>query len=267
MIVSVDPPDSYSPVEFVSSCSVTLVDSDKVITAGHCHSPSDALTGSVIFNYETDCAGNRLAGYSGRFHKVKASLKHRYDSGFDYSLLQLATAPVGIAPLQLRADVPGLGEQVFGVHHPNGAVKKLSLPHASFATVTGRSAMSINVPSNFHVSGGSSGSGLFDVAGRIVGILSNGNPCAGGALIYFPTATFLTQIAPAPPPPITRDVMLVIDRSGSMNDGDGTGRRKIDAAKDAVSLFVQLVLAGTGNRAGLVSFIPRSDRPPLVSPL
>jgi len=261
MIVSVHPPSTGAPFEHLSTCSVTLVDSDQVISAGHCHDPAEAVTSSVIFGYETDCAGNRLSGYSPRFHKVTAALKHRFDSGFDYSLLRLKTGPGGIAPLQLRHDLPGVGEQVFGVHHPNGAVKKLSLPHGSFATVTSSNAMGIRVPTSFHVSGGSSGSGLFDAAGRIVGVLSNGNPCAGSQLLYFPTATILTQIAPAPPPPITRDVMLVIDRSGSMTAGDGTGRKKIDAAKDAVSLFVQLVRAGTGNRAGLVSFSTAAGPP------
>ena len=261
MIVSVHPPDSYSPSEYVSTCSVTLVDSDKVISAGHCHSPDEALTSSVIFGYETDCSGNRLTGYSPRFHKVTGALKFRHDSGFDYSLLQLKTVPAGIAPIQLRHDLPVVGEQVFGIHHPNGAVKKISLPHGSFATVASSGAMGITVPPSFHVSGGSSGSGLFDAVGRIVGVLSNGNPCAGGALLYFPTATILTQIAPAPPPPITRDVMLVIDRSGSMQEGDGTGRRKIDAARDAVSLFVQLVRASTGNRTGLVSFSTTAGPP------
>lgn len=245
----------------VSTCTITLVDADKVISAGHCHTPAEALTSSVIFEYETACDGSRPAGYSPRFHKVGGALQFRFDSGFDYSLLQLKTAPAGIAPLQLRHDLPVVGEQVFGIHHPNGAVKKISLPHASFATVTSSGAMSIRVPNNFHVSGGSSGSGLFDAAGRIVGVLSNGAPCSGSQLSYFPTATILTQIAPAPPPPITRDVMLVIDRSGSMDEPDGTGRRKIDAAKDAVSLFVQLVRAGTGNRAGLVSFSTSAGAP------
>jgi hypothetical protein len=250
--------------DHVSTCSVTLVDTDKIISAGHCHSPEEALTSSVIFGYETDCAGNRLAGYSPRFHKVTEALKFRFESGFDYSLLRLKTSPAGIAPIQLRHDLPVVGEQVFGVHHPNGAVKKLSLPHGSFATVTASGTMAIRVPTTFHVSGGSSGSGLFDAAGRIVGVLSNGAPCSGSQLSYFPTATFLTQIAPTPPPPVTRDVMLVIDRSGSMSEGDGTGRRKIDAAKDAVSLFVQLVRAGTGNRVGLVSF-STDDGPPFFA--
>lgn len=260
MIVTVEPPDFYSPVEYISTCTVTLVDNDKVISAGHCHGPDEALTSSVIFGYETDCFGNRLAGYSPRFHKVAAVLNFRYDSGYDYSLLQLKTAPVGIAPIQLRHDLPLNGEQVFGVHHPNGAIKKLSVPHDDFGTVINVNNMDIYVSFN-SVSGGSSGSGLFDTAGRILGVLSNGAPCSGTPLSYFPTATILQQIAPSPPPPITRDVMLVVDRSGSMQEDDGTGRHKIDAAKDAVSLFVQLVQAGTGNRAGLVSFSTTAGPP------
>ncbi|MGB8401752.1 vWA domain-containing protein, partial [Bradyrhizobium sp.] len=54
---------------------------------------------------------------------------------------------------------------------------------------------------------------------------------------------------------------LVFDRSGSMSMDDGTGRSKIEAARDAVSLFVQLVKAGTGNRAGLVSFSTTASSP------
>ena len=42
---------------------------------------------------------------------------------------------------------------------------------------------------------------------------------------------------------------------------DGTGRPKIDAARDAVSLFVQLVKASVGNRLGLVSFSTSASSP------
>src|SRR5262249_43142537 len=232
-----------------------------IITAGHCHTPEEALTSSVTFDYQTQSDGTVPPGYNPRFYKVKAVLAHHWDSVGDFSLLQLAEAPVGIPVIQMRHDLPvapsgsGPGEQIFGLHHPNGAVKKLSLPHGEgFATVLSISPTSITVPTTVDVSGGSSGSGLFDLAGRIVGVLSNGDPCHGGHLSYFPTATILTAIAPTPPPPLTRDVMLVLDRSGSMSMDDGTGRSKIEAARDAVSLFVQLVRAGTGNRAGLVSF-------------
>ncbi len=57
--------------DHLSTCSVTLVDADKVISAGHCHTPTEALTGSVIFDYQTDCGGARPPGYNARFHKVK----------------------------------------------------------------------------------------------------------------------------------------------------------------------------------------------------
>ena len=246
----------------LSTCSVTLVDADKIITAGHCHTPAQALSSSVTFDYRSECDGSRPAGYNPQFYKVKAVLAHHYDGIGDFSLLQLAEAPPGVPALQMRHDLPVPGEQVFGVHHPNGAVKKLSLPHAQgYATVVGSGSASITVPTTFDVSGGSSGSGLYDVAGRIAGVLSNGNPCAGGHLSYFPTATILQVIAPAPPPPVTRDVMLVFDRSGSMALDDGQGRAKIDAARDALSLFVQLVKSDTGNRLGLVSFSSAASSP------
>jgi von Willebrand factor type A domain len=92
-------------------------------------------------------------------------------------------------------------------------------------------------------------------------VLSRGNPCGGSALGYCPTANILADIAPAPPPPLTRDVMLVVDRSGSMSSDDGTGHTKIEAARDAVSLFVELVKSSTGNRVGLVSFSTSASSP------
>jgi hypothetical protein len=249
----------------VSTCSVTLVDHDKVITAGHCQTPAEAESASVTFDYQTDCGGARPAGYNARFHKVRTVLNHRWQLPVDYCLMQLATSPPGIPAIQLRHDRPGVGEQVFGIHHPNGAVKKVSVPHPGFTTVQASNANMVTVPSAFDVSGGSSGSGLFDVAGRIVGVLSIGDPCGrtGAAydLRYYPIASFLQDVAPVPPPPLTRDVMVVVDRSGSMGQDDGTGRKKIEAARDAVSLFVQLVLAGTGNRVGLVSFATTPSSP------
>jgi von Willebrand factor type A domain/Trypsin-like peptidase domain len=245
----------------LSTCTVTLVDSDKVISAGHCHTPAEALASSVTFDYLLECDGDRPGGYDARFYKVVEVLEHRYDGGPgnpDYSLLRLAEGPAGIPAIQLRHDIPAAGEQVFGVHHPNGAPKKLSVPHPGFATVLSSNAGAVNVPSTFHVAGGTSGSGLFDTAGRIVGVCSTGDPCGrtGPAFPvgYYPTASIASLIAPTPPPPVTRDVMVVFDRSGSMSQLDQVGRVKIEAARDAVSLFVQLVKSSVGNRAGLISF-------------
>jgi hypothetical protein len=255
----------------LSTCSATLVGPDLILTAGHClERPDEELRScSVTFDYQTTCDGSRPPGYAPRFHKVVEKVAWRYDSGFDYCLLRIATPPggIGVPPIQMRHDVPAGGERVFNVHHPNGAVKKVSPPQGMDVVFSSDSA-GVRVGPAFHVSGGSSGSGLFDMAGRVLGILSNGNPCGRGspppppsALRWFPTATMLTDIASATAPPATRDVMVVIDRSGSMSLPGGSGRSKIEEARDAVSLFVQLVRAGAGNRVGLVSFSTAASAP------
>ncbi|HET9640981.1 MAG TPA: trypsin-like peptidase domain-containing protein [Allosphingosinicella sp.] len=247
----------------LSTCSVTLVGPDLVLTAGHCMAqPAEhAKSSSVIFNYETEADGSRPAGYAGRFFKVKEVIAQHWNTAtddMDYCLFRLKVPP-GLPSIQMRHDIPGAGEQVFGIHHPNGAVKKLSIPHSGFATVQSSDVNNVRVPNNFHVSGGSSGSGLFDAVGRVVGVLADGDPCGNvgpsSQLRYYPTASILQQVAEPPAdPPITRDVMIVFDRSGSMSLAGSSGRPKIDEARDAASLFVQLILAGTGNRLGLVSF-------------
>jgi V8-like Glu-specific endopeptidase len=239
----------------VSSCSVTLIGPDTVITAGHCLESIDTEwpTSSVTFDYETECGGAAPPGYNPVFHKVTGYLKFRWNdgSGLDYAILQIAIPPggLGIPPIPLRNSLPANGEQIFGVHHPNGAVKKLAPPHATSEFVNAANASAVTV--DIDVSGGSSGSGLFDMMGRYVGVLSNGSGCN---LHYTPSASVLNDIATTPAPVPDHDVMLVIDRSGSMSGSAGTGQTKIEEAKDAASLFVQLIQSNVGHRAGLVSF-------------
>jgi hypothetical protein len=265
MILHVDNDPSVGT--YLSTCSVTLVAPDMVITAGHCAPSPLSLdkSASIIFGYQVNCDGSRPAAYATLVVKVLRTVKQRYADGshFDYWVLQLKVPPGGLSipPIQMRHDLPLPGEQIFGLHHPNGAVKKLSIPHPGFDTIVSSGVSSITVPANFSVSGGSSGSGLFDAAGRILGVLSAGTPCSGSLLSYFPTATILPDLATTIPPPITRDVMLVFDRSGSMSATGASGRTKIEEARDAASLFVQLIRAGTGNRLGLVSFSTAASSP------
>jgi hypothetical protein len=154
--------------DHVSTCSVTLIGPDMVITAGHCL-PNPALevpTSSVTFDYQVNCDGAKPMGYNARFFKVKKSVKFRNQtvsgSYHDYCLLQLQAPPggIGVPHVPMRPDLPGVGEPIYGIHHPNGAVKKLSIPHPGFATVNSSAAGSVRC--NLDVSGGCSGSGLFD---------------------------------------------------------------------------------------------------------
>lgn len=245
----------------VSTCSVTCIGPDLVITAGHCLEDPDneVPSSSVIFNYATDCGGN-APGYAGKFFKVKALKKYRWDPGVqDYAILQLKVPPggIGVPVIAMRPSLPAVGEQVFGIHHPNGAIKKLSRPHPGYTTV-GSAGTFIHVE-DLDVSGGSSGSGLFDTSGRFLGVLSFGGSCS---LNYYSSASILQDIAATPAPPDTRHVMIVFDRSGSMSASAGTGLgSKIAEARDAASLFVQLIRTGGGNRIGLVSFSTSANDP------
>jgi hypothetical protein len=258
--------------DFLSTCSVTLIDDDEVITAGHCLGSDEENKGtSITFDYATDCDGNRVPAYNPYFYKVKEVLSWQWsttDLREDYARIRLEEPVKGIPPLQLRPDLAMDGEQVFGIHHPNGAVKKISPRRTGFSTVTREHAPDgtwfLNVPKNFHVTGGTSGSSLFDTAGRIVGVLSRGSPCRNPPFLlrYWPSPSIIQDISfPPSPVPAPRDVVIVLDRSGSMSELDATGRTKIEVARDAVSLFVQLVRRGIGNRIGMVSFSTKASLP------
>lgn len=256
MIVTVHPPSADHPQESVSSCSVTLIDSDLVLLAGHCVSNHqfEVPTSSVTFDYEVACDGSLLPAYGAVFYKVIRLVKYRYNDGRDYAILQVRGAPpVPAAPV--RNTVPAVGEPVFGVHHPNGAVKKTS-PAATGSNPVLSTGSNIGV--NLDVAGGSSGSGLFDLSGSVVGVLSNG---AGCSLSYSSTATMLSDPVLVPDPPTERAVMLVIDRSGSMSGSAGDGAVKINEARDAAELFVSMLRTSTGNEAGLVSFAGNASAP------
>ncbi len=245
--------------DHVSTCTVTLIAPDIVVTAGHCvtNPTEDARSGSVFFGYQTACNGDRPTGYKPIVAKCVETIKTTGNTVPDYCLMRIAVPPggLGVPIRQMRHDLPGIGEQVFGLHHPNGAVMKLSKPRSTpLATVVSTSGSMIGVSGGFDVSGGSSGSPLFDMAGRVLGVLSRGEPCSGGSLLYCATETILRLEQQPPPPPVAKDVVLVLDRSGSMSLAGDSGRPKIAEARDAASLFVQLVRANAGSKVGVVSF-------------
>lgn len=246
--------------EILSSISGTLVGTDLVLTAGQAFvlTADQAKSASIIFNYQTTCAGARPASYAGRFHKVKRIVKLGFFGAVDYALLQLIVpaAGLGITPIVMRHDVPAAGEQIFCIHHPEGAVKRLSASHASFRTIISSDAVSVVV--DLDLASGSLGAGLFDASGKVVGVMSTGTPCN---IAFYPTAGALADIGNLQDDPGVRDVMIVFDRSGSMELDAGTGRTKIEEARDAASLFIQLVQGDGGNQLGFVSFSATASNP------
>jgi hypothetical protein len=243
----------------VSTCSGTLIDNNLVLTASHCATdPSDleARSGSVVFGYETTCPGGRPGGYAPRFFKVTRIVRR---GSSDWLMLEIETPPggTGIVPAVLRPSGVVAGETVIPIHHPHGAVKKFQ---KGVQTVPG-----VNPVAGFDYAGGSSGSALFDSAGRVVGGALSAGPLGGDPcrVAYVGSTTILQELANPPAPPAPFDVMLVIDRSGSMS-GPGLvpGQTKMTEAREAASLFVQLLRLNAGDRLGLVSFSTAATAPP-----
>jgi hypothetical protein len=248
MIVSCHQADQYHPKDFVSSCSVTLIDADLVVLAAHCISDFtfEVPTSSVTFDYEVQCDGSLVPSYDAKFYKVIRLVKYRYTDGRDYAVLQLRGLPP-VPPVPVRISNMPPNENAFGIHHPNGAVKKISPSASTLQPIKSFGSM-INI--DLDVAGGSSGSGLFDAFGNIVGVLANGPACD---LYYSALHLMMKDPIQIPNPPSERAVMLVFDRSGSMSESAGNGKIKINEARAAASLFVGMVRT-TGNKMGLVSF-------------
>jgi hypothetical protein len=252
----------------LSTCTGTLIDTNLVLTALHClnHPDGDDIrSASVTFGYQTTCAGGRPAGYSPMFHKVRGrrAVAARGSNDADWLILEIDPPPSGVTPRPLRSTVLGANESVFTVHHPNGTVKKTQAGVLAGGDV--------HIVSGFDYGGGSSGSALFDSAGRVIGAslwfpLGPGPDQCG--VHYTSSRAVLDGLAAPPAPPTPLDVMIVIDRSGSMSlpGTAGTGRTKMDEARDAASLFVQLVRTGAGDRVGMVSFSTSATSPPETAP-
>lgn len=271
ILVAVHREDDGTPI--LSSCSGTLIDSDLVLTARHCFTEPDELdiqSGSVCFNYQTACDGSQPVDYAPTFHKILSvraagAAPSTSTPPSDWLVLQIDTPAggLGIVPRELNPMDPMQNDSVFSVHHPNGAIKKFQM-----GTIV--SSPAFPKVSNFDYAGGSSGSALFDSAGQVVGGALSRAPRGSFncTVTYTSSRNVLDGLANPPAPPTPLDVMLVIDRSGSMSrpGTSGPGRTKIDEARDAASCFVQLVRTGGGDRLGMVSFSSSATDPADTAP-
>jgi trypsin-like peptidase/VWA domain-containing protein len=251
----------------VSTCSAALIEPDLILTAGHCVGDNDeaVITGSFTLDFQTDAAGNRPAGYNPRFFKLKRLVKTGFavpgvgagvstGTGLDYAVIQIETPPagLGVPPLAIRSSVPATGEELFVVHQPRGTAKKVSRkPTDPTCQVLSISGNTMNYACDSD--NGSSGSPVFDATGRIVAVNdwapgSCGNQGQSGAAILLDFTN---------PAPAFQDVdgMLVLDRSGSMSQLGFTGvKTKIQEAREAAALFIDLLRTDRTHEAGLATF-------------
>jgi hypothetical protein len=247
----------YDASPYLSSCTGTLVGPDLFLTSRHCltdRNGRDVRSASVTFEYATQCNGRKRAFHTGRFFKVLKEVAAGAPANgtyppvsSDWVLLRLDSTAGGLpAPVQIRDTDLMYGETIFTAHHPNGAVKKFQSGVHDGGDING-----------FSFAGGSSGSALFDIEGKLVmGPLSRPIilPCSVSYTPLSPIRNWLSNPTPTLPP-VPIDLIIVIDGSLSMTSlVPPIGRTNLEEAKDAASLFVQLVEEGHRDRLGLVTF-------------
>jgi hypothetical protein len=154
-------------------CSGTLIDDRHVLTTGHC------------VDEEVDCDGESWPWVFGFYFEGPGALHRmtiddiyfctrivvsRMDAGGDYAVFELDRPVVGHQPPAIRSD-PALlpvGEPVAVIGHPNGIAMKI----ADNAIV--RAHGEDELRSDLDAFSGSSGSGVYDERGELVGLLVSG---------------------------------------------------------------------------------------------
>ncbi len=174
-------------------CTGTLVNNTAqdgtpyVLTAAHCldgysETPAEVATSIVaFFNYE---APNCVSSIRGSIEQtIGGSTLKAFASDVDLALVELSsTPPVDYRPYYAGWNLSAsLTPPFYGIHHPYGTVKRVAVEEHSISAASYGSPFLSNshwrVPS-WEVGTtdkGSSGSGLFDSTGKLVGALSGGS--------------------------------------------------------------------------------------------
>jgi hypothetical protein len=169
-------PDGYT------QCTGTLIAPNLFLTAGHCIDndpffPVDSVTLQPLSGFETavramevsfnvqknDATGNIRRGDPYRIVQVR----EWREGTFDYAILELAGSPgdtYGWA--RVAAVTPQRGDDLTIIQHPGGIPKVVD--SGTTASTNGAGEISFH---DIDVAGGSSGSGILDWQGRLIGIV------------------------------------------------------------------------------------------------
>ena len=152
-------------------CSGSLISSNLFLTAGHCVD-SGTVGEFVAFNFE------RAAGSTALLTQTHVSITAVVEDslgGVDYAILRLNGTPgstFGVA--SVAAGDPTVGSAITIIGHPGGQPKQIEA-----GTVASFSSNFVRY-GNVDTLGGSSGSGILNSSGQIVGVHTNGGCTATG---------------------------------------------------------------------------------------
>ncbi len=152
-----------------ANCSSFLVGPDLVATAGHCISALDCADYAFVFNYKMVGPGqNPTVAQANDVYKCKQVIAREQTKAQDYSLVRLDRQVVGRIPVALAQNPAKSGDPLVLIGNPSGIPTKI----AGGANV--RKVEKGFFRANTDSYGGNSGSGVFNAAGEVVGILVRG---------------------------------------------------------------------------------------------
>lgn len=157
-------------------CSGTLISNNTFLTASHC--VDNTIVGDFIaLDFQLNAVSNvpRIQ----RTYRIQAVLEDGVNANLDYAILALEGAPGNATnwegrPFGWRSAANFNNARIAIIQHPNGGFKKIDAGNtASLASNTIRY-------SNVDTEPGSSGSGIIDNYGVLVGVHTNGGCTASG---------------------------------------------------------------------------------------
>lgn len=190
-------------------CTGTLISDDLFISAGHCGYQVDDV---VRFDYQVDASG---VSRTGRDYRVTQVVEQEYNTSYDYAIVRLAGSPgreYGHAAI--AAVDPPANSTVAIIQHPARTTKKI---HAGTVLDYSSSVGANWFRHQVDTVGGSSGSGVLNTNGQLVGIHTNAG-CVTSAPIQGNSALRMSRLVPHSP------TLQALERSRILWRESATGR-------------------------------------------
>lgn len=151
-------------------CSGTLIGPNVFLTASHCIG-TDTVGQYVVMNYERAAGSTTLLPQE--FFRIKDVSVEGALAGIDYGILLLDGSPgLKYGWATMLAEDPSVGDRLAIIQHPNGDPKQVDA--GSLGGISG----DYLTYSNVDTQPGSSGSGILNGDGNLVGVHTNGG-CSG----------------------------------------------------------------------------------------
>lgn len=162
--------EKFADQSSASECSGVLIDSNRVLTAGHCVSKKSCTDSAFVFGYAINGAKQRPSHFpvSSVFF-CKRVLARSNTESLDFAVVELDRAVTDHVPARISTRRADVGEDVYLLSHPAGVPLKYSPPsHVEHATKN-------RFIAEIDALGGSSGGAVFSArTNELVGILVAG---------------------------------------------------------------------------------------------